>query len=48
MMEEYRKRVETALASYADSASAAPILKESMRYGLLNGGKRIRPCLLLC
>ncbi len=48
MMRVYRQKTEAALAEYAEGFDNAPILADSMRYGLLNGGKRIRPCLLLC
>ena len=46
MMEALRERIERALDSFSTD-DAAPLLRESMRYGLLGGGKRIRPCLLL-
>ena len=48
MMERYRVRVEAALDAACGRGDLAPILRESMRYGLLGGGKRVRPCLLLC
>ena len=48
MMAEYRARVEAALGAACDRSGLAPLLRESMRYGVLGGGKRIRPCLLLC
>ena len=48
MMEQYRSMIETALEQYSEDRALAPLLVKSMRYGLLNGGKRIRPCLLLC
>ncbi|MBR0081349.1 MAG: polyprenyl synthetase family protein [Clostridia bacterium] len=48
MMESYRAHAEAALKAYSAGEGLAPILAESMRYGLLDGGKRIRPCLLLC
>lgn len=41
------ERIEQALTAYMDADSAAPLLNESMRYSLLDGGKRIRPRLLL-
>ena len=48
MLEKYRSAVEAALDAYGKNDTLAPLLNESMRYGLLYGGKRIRPCLLLC
>ena len=48
MMEAYRRRVEEGLDTYSRISGIAPILGESMRYGLLDGGKRVRPCILLC
>lgn len=47
MLESERSRVEAALAQYMREDGSAPLLKESMAYSLLDGGKRIRPCLLL-
>jgi len=41
------ERIEQALRAYMESDDAAPLLNESMRYSLLDGGKRIRPYLLL-
>ena len=46
MLENERSRIERALDAYLCDDSA-PLLLESMRYSLLDGGKRIRPCLLL-
>ena len=46
MLEQERIRIERALDAYLHDDSA-PLLTESMRYSLLDGGKRIRPCLLL-
>ncbi len=46
MMEALRERIERALESFSTD-DVAPLLRESMRYSLLGGGKRIRPCLLL-
>ena len=46
MMDALRERIERALESFSTD-DAAPLLSESMRYSLLGGGKRIRPCLLL-
>lgn len=48
MLDRYRQMTETALEQNLYTDRLAPILVESMRYGLLNGGKRIRPSLLLC
>ena len=47
MLERERERVEAALKAAMDADGSAPLLSESMRYSLLDGGKRIRPCLLL-
>lgn len=42
-----QKRVETCFTNYLQKIDApAPILCEAMRYGVLNGGKRIRPLLV--
>ena len=41
------ERIEAALRSYMEHDGSAPLLNESMTYGLLDGGKRIRPQLLL-
>ena len=41
------ERIEQALRAYMDADDSAPLLLESMRYSLLDGGKRIRPYLLL-
>ncbi|MBR4905939.1 MAG: polyprenyl synthetase family protein [Clostridia bacterium] len=41
------KRIEAALRSYMERDDSAPLLNESMAYGLLDGGKRIRPQLML-
>lgn len=46
MLEHERAAIEQALTEYLCD-DAAPLLSESMRYSLLDGGKRIRPCLLL-
>jgi len=40
-------RIENALRSYMEQDASAPLLKESMAYSLLDGGKRIRPQLML-
>ena len=47
MPEQKLKRVETALQTYMQDDDSAQLLKESMEYSLLDGGKRIRPCLML-
>lgn len=41
------ERIEQALRTYMTEDVSAPLLKESMSYSLLDGGKRIRPQLLL-
>ncbi len=41
------ERIESALRSYMEHDVSAPLLNESMAYGLLDGGKRIRPQLML-
>ncbi len=41
------ERIENALRDYMANDASAPLLLESMAYGLLDGGKRIRPQLLL-
>ncbi len=46
-MKQLLERVETALRAYMEGDGSAPLLRESMAYSLLDGGKRIRPCLLL-
>lgn len=47
--EEYRVKIDAALAEYFTGAADMPIagLAEAMRYSLLAGGKRIRPTLVL-
>ena len=47
MPEQKLKRIETALQAYMQDDDSAQLLKESMEYSLLDGGKRIRPCLML-
>ncbi|MBQ1821281.1 MAG: polyprenyl synthetase family protein [Clostridia bacterium] len=42
-----RERIESALCAYMANDNAVPVLNESMAYSLLDGGKRIRPYLLL-
>lgn len=41
------QRIEAALTAYMAEDNAAPLLNESMAYSLLDGGKRIRPQILL-
>lgn len=41
------ERIEQALRTYIAEDTSVPLLKESMAYSLLSGGKRIRPQLLL-
>ncbi len=41
------ERIENALKAYMDADGSAALLNESMRYSLLDGGKRVRPYLLL-
>jgi geranylgeranyl diphosphate synthase type II len=46
--ENYVNEFESYVKKYADSLQTRPnILGESMRYSLLNGGKRVRPVLML-
>ncbi len=47
MFSAYRATVESALDAASRTESLAPLLCDSMRYALLDGGKRVRPCLLL-
>ena len=44
---ERTERIEAALRTYMEQDDSVPLLNESMAYGLLDGGKRIRPRLLL-
>lgn len=44
---ERTERIEAALRMYMEQDDSAPLLNESMAYGLLDGGKRIRSRLLL-
>lgn len=48
MLNRYRSMIESALSDYVNVPGLAPLLTESMAYGVLDGGKRIRPCILLC
>lgn len=41
------ERIEKALKAFMDADDSAALLNESMRYSLLDGGKRVRPRLLL-
>lgn len=43
---QYRARTEQQLADRLERDSIAPRLQQAMRYALLNGGKRVRPCLV--
>ena len=47
MLEQYHNRIEAELERFLEVDDLAPLLTESMRYALLNGGKRIRPSLML-
>ncbi|AKO51710.1 geranyl transferase [Marinobacter psychrophilus] len=42
-----RAEIDQKLANYMDQAGASQRLQDTMRYGLLGGGKRIRPALCL-
>ena len=45
---EYLQEFNAYLESYAEKLNTKPgVLAESMKYSLLNGGKRIRPVLML-
>ena len=46
-MIEIRERIEKALCAYMEQDTSAQLLNESMAYSLLDGGKRVRPYLLL-
>ena len=47
-MERYREMVENALPyALPQPECCAKVLCEAMRYSLLAGGKRLRPCLTL-
>jgi geranylgeranyl pyrophosphate synthase len=46
-LEELRRIVADALEALFPSDAAPPIIFEAMRYALLGGGKRLRPCLTL-
>ncbi|HEV8076770.1 MAG TPA: geranyl transferase, partial [Marinobacter sp.] len=46
-LQHCRAEVNQQLADYMDQASASHRLQNTMRYGLLGGGKRIRPALCL-
>ena len=43
MLNRERERIERALEAYMLKDDSAALLNESMRYSLLDGGKRIRP-----
>ena len=46
LLNTYRQRVEHQLDLYLGHSSIEPRLQEAMRYGLFNGGKRVRPALV--
>ena len=47
-LEKYRKIIDRELDRYLPKRTAHPrIIHEAMRYSVLNGGKRIRPIILL-
>lgn len=48
MLDVYRAKVDTFLKHLPDWCEIDPALSESMKYSLLDGGKRIRPSCLLC
>lgn len=44
---EYLEVIDTALVDYVAQEKIQPLIRESMRYSLLSGGKRVRPIILL-
>jgi len=44
---ELRRNIDEGLARALDAAAAPAIITNAMRYSLLSGGKRLRPCLTL-
>jgi geranylgeranyl pyrophosphate synthase len=46
LLSTYRKRVDTHLDQLLTVNSIDPVLQEAMKYGLFNGGKRVRPALV--
>src|SRR5262249_5692219 len=46
-LDELRAVVDAGLTSVLDRRQAPPMVLEAMRYALLGGGKRLRPCLTL-
>jgi geranylgeranyl pyrophosphate synthase len=46
LLNEYRQRVDTHLDQLLTVSSIDPVLQEAMKYGLFNGGKRVRPALV--
>ena len=46
-LSDLRRDIEDALARAVALSTAPPIISEAMRYSLLSGGKRLRPCLTL-
>lgn len=45
--EEYIKKIDNALMGYLADARIQPLMRESMNYSLMSGGKRMRPIILL-
>jgi geranylgeranyl diphosphate synthase type II len=46
-LDELRQTIEAALGRALAAAAAPPLVAEAMHYGLMGGGKRLRPCLTL-
>ncbi|WP_394165804.1 polyprenyl synthetase family protein [Neptunomonas phycophila] len=46
MLDHYKQRTESQLNQFLLHSSIDPVLQEAMRYGLFNGGKRVRPSLV--
>jgi geranylgeranyl pyrophosphate synthase len=46
-LDELRASIEQALDRSLAASDAPPLVVEAMRYGLMGGGKRLRPCLTL-
>lgn len=44
-LDKMQKRVEKKLLEYLEEVHYPPVMKEGMKYALLNGGKRLRPVL---
>jgi geranylgeranyl diphosphate synthase, type II len=47
MFEEYKSRIESALHEYIEQMGEKSILRDACGYALTNGGKRLRPILVL-